>query len=208
MQYIGFPLVYGFTEIAEGCGLISARAMCVLGNVIVWMSQKGFFIYSGGTVTPIPCPLWDLIFNNLNLQQVDKITCAPNSAFTEASWHIPSASGTGENDSIFRINLQDGSWDYSIGTNAQIYVRTACVDQSVIGSPMGVDLNSVLQQAETGTSGDGQPIVSSARTGWFKLSDGLDMMSLERILPDFVTTSNPNLTMSVFTASYPGDTPT
>lgn len=208
MQYIGFPLVYGFTEIAEGCGLISARAMCVLGNAVIWMSQKGFFIYSGGTVSPIPCPLWDLIFNNLDLQQVDKITCAPNSAFNEASWHLPSASGAGENDSIFKINMQDGSWDYSTGSNAQIYVRTAWVDQSVIGPPMGVDLASILQQAETGTSGDGQEIVSSARTGWFKLSDGLDIMSLERILPDFVTTGNPTLSMSVFIASYPGDVPT
>lgn len=207
MQYIQPPLVYGFTEIAEGCGLISARAMAVLGNAVIWMSQKGFFIYSGGTVTPIPCKLWDLIFNNLNLQQVDKITCAPNSAFTEVGWHIPSASGSGENDTVIKLNLIDGSWDYSNGDNAQVYIRTAWTDQSIIGPPMGVDLNSVLQQAETGTSADSQPLVSSARTGWFKLQDGLAIISLERILPDFIINGSPELTISVFTASYPGDTP-
>lgn len=207
MQYIQPPLVYGFTEIAEGCGLIAARAMAVLGNAIIWMSQKGFFIYSGGTVTPIPCPLWDLIFNNISYIQQDKITCAPNSAFTEVAWHLPSASGAGENDTIIKVNMLDGSWDYSNGTNAQIYVRTAWVDQSIIGPPMGIDLNSILQQAETGTSADGNAIVSSARTGWFKLQDGLQMISLERILPDFVTTGNPNLTISVFTANYSGDPP-
>lgn len=207
MQYIGYPLVYGFTEIAEGCGLISARAMGVLGNVIIWMSQKGFFIYSGGTVTPIPCPLWDLIFNNINLQQVDKITGAPNSSFTEFAWHLPSASGNGENDTVVKINLIDGSWDYSNGSDAQIYVRTAWVDQSIIGPPMGIDLNGVLQQAETGFSADGNPIISSARTGWFKLQDGLAIIFLERLLPDFVITGMPNLTISVFTVNYPGDTP-
>lgn len=207
MQYIGYPLVYGFTEIAEGCGLIAARAMGVLGNVIIWMSQKGYFIYSGGVVTPLPCPLWDLIFKNLDLQQVDKITGAPNSAFTEFSWHLPSASGSGENDTVVKINLIDGSWDYSNGDNAQIYVRTAWTDQSVIGPPMGVDLAGLLQQAETGSSADGNPIVSSVRSGWFKLQDGLAIIFLERIIPDFVTTGSPNLTISVFTANYPSDTP-
>lgn len=207
MQYIGYPLIYGFTEIAEGCGLIAARAKAVLNNSIIWMSQKGFFIYSGGTVTPIVCPLWDLIFNNINYEQQDKITCAPNSAFTEVAWHIPSASGGGENDTVIKLNMLDGSWDYSNGPNAQIYVRTAAYDQSIIGPPMGVDLASLLQQSETGSSGDGQPIVSSATTGWFKFDNGLTRYVVERILPDFVTTGNPNLTMNVLVTNYPGDTP-
>ena len=207
MQYIGGELVYSFQEVAEGCGLISARAMMVQGNAVAWMSQKGFFLYSGGTLSPIPCPIWDLIFTNINYQQSDKITGAPNSAFNECGWHLPSASGSGENDTIVKVNMNDGSWDYSNGSNAQIYVRTAWVDQSIIGPPMGVDLNSFLQQAETGVSGDGQSIVSSARTGWFKLQNGLDIAFVERIIPDFVIEGNPQLTMSVFTANYPNDTP-
>lgn len=207
MQYIQPPLVYGFNQIADGCGLIAARAFASMGNVVPWMSQKGFFMYAGGGVAPIPCPIWDIIFGNLNTTQVDKITCAPNSSFSEVAWHLPSASGEGENDVIVKVNLIDGSWDYSNGANAQIYVRTAAYDQSVIGPPMGVDLNSILQQSETGVDGDGQAVVSSARTGWFKMQDGLFIMSLERLIPDFITEGTPNLTISVFVVNYPDDTP-
>ena len=207
MQYIGTPYVYSITQIATGCGLIAARAQATLSNAVIWMSQKGFFIYSGGSVTPIPCPIWDTIFNNLNYQQVDKITTAPNSAFTELCWHIPSASGSGEDDTVIKLNLLDGSWDYSNGANAQPFVRTAAYDQSIIGPPMGVDLNGILQQSETGTQADTVPLVSSARTGWFKLADGLLVMSVERIIPDFVINGTPTLTISVYTANYPGDTP-
>lgn len=207
MQYIQPPLVYGFTQISDGCGLIAARAYGILANAVIWMGIKGFFLYAGGTVTPIPCPLWDTIFNNLDLQQVDKITCAPNSSFTEVSWHIPSASGDGENDTNIKVNLLDGSWDYSNGDDAAVYIRTAWTDQSIIGPPMGVDLNSILQQAETGSQADTNPLVSSARTGWFKLQEGLLIMSIERVIPDFVINGSPTLTISIFTVNYPDDTP-
>lgn len=207
MQYIGATFVYGFNQVADGCGLIAARAVATLANAVIWMSQQGFFLYTGGSVTPIPCAIWDTIFKNLNTIQVDKITAAPNSAFTEVAFHMPSASGAGENDTVAKLNLIDGSWDYSNGADAQIYVRTAAYDQSVIGPAMGVDLNSILQQSETGVDGDGQPIVSSARTGWFRLSEGLFVMSVERIIPDFILNNSPTLTLSLYTANYPGDTP-
>ena len=54
MQYLGYPLVYGFIEIGQGCGLIAARAAASLGEAILWMSQKQFFLYTGGLPTPIP----------------------------------------------------------------------------------------------------------------------------------------------------------
>lgn len=115
--------------------------------------------------------------------------------------------GGGENDTVIKLNLIDGSWDYSNGANAQVYVRTAWTDQSIIGPPMGVDLNSLLQQAEIGDSANGLPLLSMVRSGWMKLQDGLEKVSIERLIPDFVIEGSPDLLVSVYTANYPGDTP-
>ena len=55
MMYIGGTLVYGFNEIASGCGLIAKKASVVLGISVYWMSQKGFYVYSNGRITQLPC---------------------------------------------------------------------------------------------------------------------------------------------------------
>ena len=209
MQYIQPPLVYGFNEVSIGCGLIAKRAICMVGNQVVWMGNNGFFLYQGGSVTPLVCPIWDTIYKNLNISQLDKITGAPNSSFNEAGFYLPSQNGNGENDTFVSINLNDGSWTYSNGTNAQNFIRTAWFDQSVIGPPVGVDLNGLVQQHETGTTADGSAIKASARTGWFKLAEGQKFISLERMIPDFVVLQgNPSLTITVYVVNYPGDAPT
>lgn len=199
MQYLGFPLVYGFTEIGQGCGLISARAAGTLGEAILWMSQQQFFFYEGGAPLPIPCPVWDQVFGNINLQQVDKTLSAPNSYFNEMAWFYPSATGTGEVDSYVKVQLAGGNfiWDYGL------LERTAWVDQTSFGPPMGVDGGGLVQQHEIATDNNGVSMSCSARTGWFKIADGDLMLFIERLLPDFKSlVGSPTLQLTVFTQNY------
>lgn len=201
MQYLGFPLVYGFNEIAVGCGLMAMRAMGILAGSVYWMSQNGFFVYGGGAVNPLPCAVWDIIFRNLNTFQVDKITCAVNSYFNEIAWHFPALNGNGENDTYVKYNAVDKVWDYGSIT------RTAWTDQSIFGPPMGVDGNSMIQQHETSTDADGIPLMASATTGWFKLADGLMYIFLERLIPDFILSSGTMVQITVYVTDYPDDNP-
>ena len=207
-QYISYPLVWGFTEIGIGCGLLSMRSVMVIGDKILWASKNSFYVFANGAITPLPCSVWDKFYGNLNIDQVDKITSAPNSSFSEAGWYYPSASGSGENDSNIRMNIIDGSWTYDIGAHSQSYIRTAWYDQSVVGQPIGVDLNGLIQQHETTVDADGMAIVSTARTGWFKLQNGETYISIERIVPDFILQGrNASVNMTIYVVDYPWSVP-
>lgn len=201
MQYIQPPLVYGFNEIATGCGLLAKRACCIQGTDVFWVSQNGFFQYNNGAVNPLPCPVWDIMFRNLNLTQADKITLGADTPFNEFFCFFPSLSGGGENDMYLKYNKIDQVWDYGS------LIRTAWIDQSVYGNPLGVDGNALIQQHEIGSDADGQSIISTATSGWFKLSDGQMFIFIERMIPDFVLAGGATINITVYTADYPTDTP-
>jgi hypothetical protein len=93
-QYVGPPFVFNFNKIGSGCGLIAPKAVGQLGPTLYWMSQKQFFAVSSTSgVQPIPCSVWDYVFQNLNEGHVDKIRCAPNSQFNEITWFFPAVIG-------------------------------------------------------------------------------------------------------------------
>lgn len=198
MQYIGFPLVYGFTEIGQGCGLIGQNAKGVLAGKVYWMSFNGFFVYDGNSVQSIPCPVWDKIFKNLNPVQAAKIIGCPNSYFNEMSFCYPSASSD-ENDSRVTLNVTDGTWTFD-PPNA--IIRTAWLDQSSLLNPLGVDGTGLIQQHELGNDADGIAMVNYAQSGFFKIADGLEYTFLERLIPDAILQSC-TLQITLYFQDYP-----
>lgn len=201
MQYIQPPYIYGFNEIATGCGLDSMRAQCILGNNIFWRSSSSYFSYSGGNVQSMPCPVWDNIFKNFNDYQTDKSLLGANSNFDEFFDFYPSLTGDGEIDSYVKYNNADQVWDYGS------LVRTCWTDQSVYGSPMGVNESGLIQQHEQGYNADGAPLISSATSGWFKVSDGTVFLFIDRMIPDFILTGGATITITIYMTDYPDDTP-
>ena len=197
MQYVGFPLVYGFNELGEGCGLIGQNAKGVLGSKVYWMSQNNFFVYDGNSVQILPCSVWDIVFKNLNLAQVQKIIAAPNSFFNEISFFFPSNTGDGEIDSYVKFNAGLGVWDYGS------LVRTAWLDQTSLPYPVGVDESALLQRHEFGNDADGVAMDSFAQTGWFKISEGTDYTFIERLIPDFIYDNNATLQITMQFQDYP-----
>ncbi len=204
MQYIQPPLVYGFTEIATSCGLVSARAKGILGGKVYWMSKDNFYMYDG-TVNPVPCTVWDKVFNNLNNLFIDQTVCAVNSAFNEISWFFPTNTDLGyQTDEIgyVKYNAADNVWDYGF------LGRTAWIDQSVAGNAMGTDFNGFIFQHEIGNDDGSNAMEAFAETGLFKISNGLNYMFIERMIPDyFVGNANGNITVTITTVDYPGDYP-
>lgn len=181
MQYIGGELVFGFNELATGCGLIAKFAAGVIGTTVFWLSQKQFFyLPSGGSVTPLPCPVWDFIFQNLDTTNLGLIRCAANSQFNEIAWFFPSKSGAlGRNDMYVKLNTMVGAWD--VGTMS----RCAWIDQSVFGPPIGADPASLLLfQHETSPDADGAAMTPSFTTGYWAGSDGQDVMFTDFLQPD------------------------
>ena len=51
---------------AQECGLIAKKAVGVLRPQVFWMSRDKFWTFGGGQVAPVPCDVWDAVFQNLN----------------------------------------------------------------------------------------------------------------------------------------------
>jgi hypothetical protein len=179
MQYISQPYVYGFNEISTGCGLLAQKGCGTLFGVTYWISQSQFFKLDGNGVTPIPCPIWDVIFQNLNPYAIDRIRCATNSQFNEVSWFYSSKNSGGENDSYVKYNTVMGVWDYG-----QL-PRSAWINQNVLGPPLAADpVAKVIYQHETSPDADLQPMTSWFKTGFFALSDADVKTFIDEVWPD------------------------
>ena len=89
MQYVGPPYVYQFNELGTGCGLIGRKAAGSMNGIVYWMGQSQFYRLAGSGVEPIRCPIWDVVFQDLDTNNLDKIRVAPNSRFGEIAWHFP-----------------------------------------------------------------------------------------------------------------------
>jgi hypothetical protein len=218
MQYVGPPFVYGFNKIGTNCGAISQHCVGTLNGAVYWMSQKQFFMSMGAGPQSIPCTVWDAVFQNLKsgvdgngLPYTNRICCAVNSQFNEVMWFYPSANGNGENDSYVKYNIVMQCWDY--GTLG----RTAWIDQSVLGPPIGAGSDNWLYQHEIGNDAyvgnQATAMLSNAGSGFFVLDQGADnLVFVDQIWPDMKWGSysgNPNATVNItFNATnYPGDTP-
>ena len=213
MQYVGPPYVYQFNEIGTGCGLIGRKAAGSVNGNVYWMGQSQFFMLSGGGVTPIRCPVWDVIFQDLDTTNLDKIRFAANSRFGEVAWHYPTTSNGGEINAYVKYNYVLDQWDFGTNTTQNPYVaRTAWINESVLGPPIGAGTNTYLYQHETSTDADGTAMVSSFQTGYFVLSEADWMMFVDQIWPDmkwgyYGGTQGANVQITFFTAFYPGQTP-
>jgi hypothetical protein len=206
MQYIGAPAVYGFNKISSNCGLIAPKAVGQLNNMIYWMSQKQFFMMGGQGATPLVCPVWDVVFQNLDTNNVNKIRCAPNTTFNEIFWFYPSLSGNGEIDSYVKLNVALNQWDYgSLG-------RTAWIDQSALGLPIGSGTDNFIYQHEVGYSAAGQAMNSNFTTGYFAASDADQMVFIDQIWPDmkfgpYNSPPNETIYVTINATYYPTQAP-
>lgn len=206
MQYVNLPLVYSFNEIATGCGLIGRKAVGTLSGEVYWMSQSQFFKLSGNGVEPMPCPVWDVAFQDADPDYSGNIRCAPNSRFGEIAWYYPTIGSGGVPTRYVKYNALLGQWDYGTLT------RTAWIDQSVFGPPIGADSNLKVYQHETSNDADGAAITSSFQTGYFAVQDGDLKTFVDQVWPDmkwglYDGSQNATVTITFLTADYPSDTP-
>lgn len=209
MQYVGPPYVYTLNTVGTSCGLIAEHAQTTFRGVSYWMGQGNFYRYGGGGgVEIIPCTVWDYVFQDLDLSNVTKIRCLPSTPFNEISWEFPSISGgSGENDKCVTYNVVEGVWYIDL-----LPPRTAWIDQSVLGNPIGTSANGGIFQHEEGYDAVGSPIVATFTTGYFDIGEGQDFVFVDQWMPDFKWGTEgglPDAELSVYfsVVDFPGDTP-
>lgn len=209
MNYVGPPDVFGFVKVGAGMGAASSHAVQQLRGSVFWMGTSNFYYYSGGSANVVPCPVWDAVFQNLNITFAENICAMPNTPFNEIGWLFPSAASvTGENDSYVKMNIFEPSSPWDTG----LLNRSAWIDESLLGMPIATASSGIVYQHETTPDADGQPLLSSFTTGFFYLSEGEQFVIVDLIMPDFKwatftggTSAQIQLTFNV--VDFPGDTP-
>lgn len=154
--YIGSPYFYGFQKIAESVAPLSPQSVVVAAGKAYWMGRRGFHIYDGGVVRPLPCTL-DLDPNeSMNLASAMRRVCGGyNGLFDEIWWFYPSKGQNKEipeNDYYCVYNFTDNWW--SEGKLARSFYTADLIE----GYPMAGDPDSLhVLQHEVNYLDNGSP---------------------------------------------------
>jgi|TARA_R110002020_G_scaffold48763_8_gene139010 hypothetical protein len=203
MQFVGPPFTFSFRLLGTNCGPISQNSMITESDIVYWMGRTNFFIFDG-QVKELPCSVQNYIFDDLNLQQYQKIFSGVNRKFKEIIWFYVSDSIAGDEPARYvTYNLEGGSW--AVGTME----RTAWHDAYGIQIlPYSADANYLYNQ-EKGVNADGSALAAHIESSPLEFDapqapDGTKLFMLDKIIPDGTFTGN--LYMTIKTKKYPNST--
>ena len=232
MRFVGPPFTFSFQQVGTNCGLIGQNAAVEVDGTAYWMSENGFFRYTG-KLESLPCLVEDHVFDDINTIPKQHINAGLNNLFGEVMWFYPN-SGSGTVNRMVAYNYLDSSPErpvWTVGTLA----RTAWQDSAVFGKPHATEYDT----SSNGTSGsstfvqgnlDGvsyyyehekgldqiregatTSITASIESGDFDIGqqglngDGEFMMKIRRVIPDFLTqTGDAVVTLNL--RDFPNDT--
>ena len=204
MQFVGPPFTFSFSQVGTNCGLISPHSGTDYDGRTYWMDYDNFYVFDG-TVRKLECTVRRYVFDNLNMDQKDKIFCGVNSEFTEIIWLYPSKNSD-ECDSYVIFSPEENYW--TIGT----CFWTTFADKTVFGNTITtgatVSGSNLYNNEPTDIfTGNGAALKSVLESGDFEIADGNDIMFLDRIIPDFDMSSG-TIQFSIVTKQYPESTET
>jgi len=189
MRFVGQPFTFSFEQVGTNCGLLGKNACMEVDGTAFWMSENGFFSYSG-QLQSMPCLVEDYVFDDLNSTSRNLINAGLNNLFGEVNWFYCSA-GSQVVDRVVTYNYLEsvmlkkpiwytGSLSRTAWADSSIYAKPhACyydnaddVSFDVVGNTDGI---SIYYQHETGTDqvdagGTVTPILATITSGDFDIT--------------------------------------
>ena len=214
MRFVGPPFTFSFQQVGTNCGLIGQNAAVEVDGTAYWMSENGFFRYTG-KLESLPCLVEDHVFDDINTTPKQHINAGLNNLFGEVIWFYPN-SGSGVVNRMVAYNYLDSSPERPVWTTGTL-ARTAWQDSSVFGKPHATQYNESAETADTDTNyvfgnqdgtstyyehetglnqvkeGQTTAITASIESGSFDIGqqglagDGEFMMKIRRVIPDFLS---------------------
>ena len=225
MRFIGPPFTFGFAQVGTNCGLIGQNAALEVDGAAYWLSDNGFFKYSGNLET-MTCLVEDYVFDDINTTASQLINVGLNNLFGEITWFYPTSSSEVVNRSV-TYNYAESSPQRPIWTTGTL-ARTTWVDSSVFGLPHATSFDAsgtsydvvgntegatTYYQHETGTdqvkSAATTTVAANIESGDFDITrgpqggatlqgDGEFIMKIRRFIPDFLSqTGNTQVTLNL-----------
>jgi hypothetical protein len=137
MRFVGTPFTFAYEQVGTNCGLIGMNAAVEVDGAAYWMSENGFFKYSGN-LQSMDCLVEDYVYDDLNKTSNQLIYCGLNNLFGEIMWFFPTSTSNVVDRSVFYSYL-DSTPDRPIWfTNAStLFRRTTWQDSAIFGLPHG-----------------------------------------------------------------------
>jgi len=135
MRFVGTPFTFAFEQAGTNCGLIGMNAAVEVDGAAYWMSDNGFFRYTG-KLESMDCLVEDYVYDNLNTTSNQFVYAGINNLFGEVTWFYPEADSN--------VNTQSVTYSYLDSTakrpiwfvNASpLFIRTTWQDSAVFGLP-------------------------------------------------------------------------
>ena len=202
MQYVGPPFTFNFRQLGTNCGMIGPHAGVDYNGTPIWMGYENFYAYDG-QVRNLPATIRRYVFDNLNIDQKDKVYAGINSEFKEIMWLYPSTDSD-ECDSYVLYSPEENYWTYgscfwTTFADRTIFGNTITTGATVSGS------NLYNNEPTDIFTGNGGSLTSFIESGDFDIADGNELMFMDKIIPDFDINTG-NIKFSIKTKQYPEST--
>jgi hypothetical protein len=217
MRFVGQPFTFAYEQVGTNCGLIGKNAAVEVDGAAYWMSDNGFFRFTG-KLESMDCLVEDYVYDDLNTTSNQFIYCGINNLFGEVMWFYPTADSNVVNRCVVYSYLDSTASRPIWFTNASsIFPRSTWIDSAIFGLPHGTsydagtdtcdtvgntDGTSIYYEHETGVNqvkgGTTSAIAANILSGDFDITqdqkqgitfrgDGEFIMRVSRFLPDFIT---------------------
>jgi hypothetical protein len=166
MRFVGQPFTFAFEQVGTNCGLIGQNAAVEVDGAAYWMSDNGFFRYTG-KLESMDCLVEDYVYDDLNTTSNQLVYCGINNLFGEITWFYPTATSNNVNRAVTYSYLDSTAKRPIWFTNASsLFPRTTWEDSSVFGLPHGTKYNADVDTSfDVKGNTDGTTIYFEHETG-------------------------------------------
>jgi hypothetical protein len=171
----------GFVQslIADNVSIAGPNAVIVANNMVYWMGNDKFYVYSGRSST-LSSTVDQYVFDDFNKGQSFQVYAGINESFDEVWWFYPS-SAAANNDRYVSFNYVDNGW---VVGNME---RTAWLDAGMRSWPTAASGNRLFSQEFGIDDASVNPPVSLnsyIESADFSIGEGDQYAFVSRVLPD------------------------
>jgi len=149
MRFVGQPFTFAYEQVGTNCGLIGKNAAVEVDGAAYWMSENGFFRFTG-KLESMDCLVEDYVYDNLNTTSNQMIYAGINNLFGEVTWFYPTSNSNVNTRSVTYSYLDSTSKRPIWFTNASsLFTRTTWQDSAIFGLP-----HATYYDADTDSSFD------------------------------------------------------
>jgi len=173
MRFVGGDFTFAFAQVGTNCGLIGKNAAVEVDGAAYWMSDNGFFKYTG-KLESMDCLVEDFVYDDLNTTSNQLIYAGINNLFGEVVWFYPTSTSNINNRAVFYSYLDSTLKRPIWFTNdSSLFARSTWEDSAVFGLPHGTKYNADDDNSfdVTGNT-DGTTIYFEHETGVNQLEAG------------------------------------